>query len=804
MNAEYLNLRRDIIESEFTHLNPMQRQAVLTTEGPLLLLAGAGSGKTTVLINRIANLILFGQGADAADDFLPAIDDAELAFLRLYRDNLHNAALREAGAERARQLCAIEPVKPWQILAITFTNKAADELKTRLEKRLGDAAQDIWAMTFHAACVRILRRFIDRLGYRRSFTIYDSADSQSLVKRILKDLDLDEKSHPPRHVLSDISRAKDKLLDAASYLNAATGDFRREKTGEIYLEYEKRLREADALDFDDLLLLTVRLLQEHDEVREHYQRQFHYVLIDEYQDTNHLQYLFSNLLAAGHGNICVVGDDDQSIYKFRGATIQNILDFEKQHPGARTIRLEQNYRSTANILAAASAVIRNNEERKGKELWTKQELGEKLTHYIARNQDDEANYVAQTILADYGSGGKWGNHAVLYRMNALSNQLEYAFQRGGIPYRVVGGIRFFDRAEVKDITAYLAITANPADDLRTARILNVPPRGIGPTSAERLQQHALERGLSLHDTIQISRDIPDLQRAAVRLAQFANLLHDLRRVSESMPLDQFYDFLLDATGYLRMLEEKPLENEARIANVWELKNTIVRYQEQNPDGTLAGFLDEIALYTGTDDLDRDADAVSLMTIHSAKGLEFPNVYLVGMEDGIFPGSRSIGDVAEMEEERRLCYVAITRAEKKLHLISANQRMVFGRTQPALPSRFLEEIPAKHIEQIGQTMQNFDLDSDPNFSYNSYKSPPSSPLSSPARPPYSASRKSAKRATVPLPDFHVGDCVMHLAFGKGEIHSLQKAGNDALIEIEFEENGTKRLMLRTAATNMTKC
>ncbi|MCL2567839.1 MAG: UvrD-helicase domain-containing protein [Oscillospiraceae bacterium] len=802
---DFLSLRKTIIENTFQHLNEKQRQAVLATEGPLLLLAGAGSGKTTVLISRIANLMLYGRASDT-EEIPEDLRETDLAFLRLYRDNLDDQALREAGAAKARAICALAPVRPWEILAITFTNKAADELKHRLEKRLGDEARDIWAMTFHSACVRILRRYIDRLGYDNGFTIYDSADSQSLVKRILADFNLDDKTYQPRQILADIGRAKDAQQDPAAYqaLAEKEGDHYRRRTAEVYVEYAKRLRKADAVDFDDLLFLTVKLLQTDEEVRRHYQRQFRYVLIDEYQDTNNLQYLFANLLAGGYGNICVVGDDDQSIYKFRGATIQNILNFEQQHPGARTIRLEQNYRSTGHILEAANAVIKNNQGRKGKHLWTDQGSGEKLTHYAARSQEEEANYVAQCILTSFGQGGNWSDHAVLYRMSALSNQLEFAFKRNGIPYKVVGGMRFFDYAEIKDVLAYLAVLVNPADDLRLLRIINTPARGIGATTIERVREASLASGLSVYETLQTAEEIPDLGRSATKLTAFRALLKDLSEKVNSMPLDEFYDYLLTATGYLAMLKEKPDENLARIEHIQELKSTIAGYIERSEGKDLGGFLDEIALYTDLDSGEQSENGTVLMTMHSAKGLEFDHVYLVGLEEGIFPGHRSIGDRDEMEEERRLCYVALTRAKQKLHLVSTAQRMLFGRTTANMPSRFLEEIPEDYLERAGETRRaTRDNRIDIQFEDEApWSNRPTSVASIPGRPSPSKPCYTPPVKTT-LPTFQKGDTVRHKAFGEGIITNLTPMGGDALVEIAFESTGTKRLMLKAAAQHMEK-
>ena len=682
----YIAARKRVVEADFAKLNPMQREAVLATEGPLLVLAGAGSGKTTVLINRVANLLKYGRASDT-DEVPESTTEADLAVL-------------EAGpSDEARRLAAYEPVEPWRIIAITFTNKAADELKARLEAMLGERANDIWARTFHSACVRILRRDADKLGYPRDFTIYDTSDRLSIMKSIIREMDLDDKVYPPKAILARLDSARDELLSpegfAAKYGSAS--DPRLRKIAEIYKVYAARLFSAGAMDFDDLLYNTVRLFNEHPDVLEHYQRQFKYVLIDEYQDTNNLQYMLASMLADGWGNICVVGDDDQSIYKFRGATIENILSFEKQYKGCRTIRLEQNYRSTGHILSAANAVIANNTERKGKTLWTNAGAGDKLLLYTARNEDDEAQFVAAKILAHRGEGGNFRDCAVLYRMNAQSNRLEFAFKRNGIPYRVVGGMRFFDRAEIKDMLAYLCVLLSPADDLRLARIINTPARGIGAKSIEQAQEIAAREGRSLYDVIRRANEYEELKRAAVKLIQFCDMLGYLRELSETQPVDALYDAVLEQTGYIRALQEKGGdESLARIENVNELKTNILGYIKETGDTSLSGFLDEVALYTDIDSYDRDADCAVMMTMHSAKGLEFPDVFIVGMEEGLFPGARCIGDPEEMEEERRLCYVALTRAKERLCLTCARQRMIFGRTSMNLPSRFTEEIPAEDI------------------------------------------------------------------------------------------------------------
>ena len=667
----FCKARRAAIELEFGRLNPEQRKAALATEGPLLLLAGAGSGKTTVLIHRIANLMKYGRGSDC--DEVPAwVTPEDLTFLEDYV--AHPDPEKKGEQER---LCRMDPAVPWSILAITFTNKAAGELKERLERMLGPAANDVWASTFHSACVRILRRDIDRLGFNSSFAIYDTADSERVIKDIVKDFDLDDKTFSARTVLGYLSRAKDAMLSGADYLTQCekAGDFRLIKIAKIYVEYERRLKEANALDFDDIILDTVRLLQQFEEVRTYYQKKFRYVLIDEYQDTNNLQYLLASTLAGGYENICVVGDDDQSIYRFRGATIENILSFEQQYKGARVIRLEQNYRSTKNILEASNAVIRNNEGRKGKELWTDHGEGYKVQCYTAMNEHDEAQYVAAQILAGYSAGRSWKDHAVLYRMNAQSNQLEQAFKRNGIPYRIIGGIRFFDRAEVKDMLAYLSAVNNPGDDLRLSRIINNPPRGIGATTVDRAQSIAQAEGKSLWEVISHARDWPELQKAASKLGQFAELMDDLRKLSRELPLPEFYEEVVARTGYALMLEQKhTIEDRTRLENVRELATSIQNYLDNAvEEPSLSGFLDEIALYTDIDSHDPSEDCAVMMTMHSAKGLEFPVVFVVGVEEGIFPGIRAIGEPAEMEEERRAHDL-----RRPAHALRPYQR------QPALP------------------------------------------------------------------------------------------------------------------------
>ncbi len=782
----FLNARKRYIASQFSGLNPMQQEAVLTTEGPLLLLAGAGSGKTTVLINRIANLIRFGCGSDS--DLVPDIvTEADVAFLEGLTE-----PLSDTDKNRADFLCAVEPAAPWSIIAITFTNKAAGELKERLSRMLGDRANDVWAMTFHSACCRILRRDAERIGYSNRFTIYDTADSERVMKDVIKEMGLDDKTFPAKYVLSIISREKDRMTSPEKLARRAeiAGDHRARHVAKAYSLYQTRLKENNAVDFDDIILLTVKLLQENEDIRTYYQRKFRYVLVDEYQDTNHLQYLLTSLLAGGYENVCVVGDDDQSIYRFRGATIENILDFEKCYPGARTIRLEQNYRSTQAILNAANSVIAHNLGRKGKKLWTANGAGDPITIYEASDEGQEANFVASRIITQ-SKGENFKDFAVLYRTNAQSNALEYAFKRNGIAYKIIGGTRFFDRAEIKDMLSYLCVLNNRADDLRLKRIINNPPRGLGAKTVETAERLALAEGKPLYDLVSDPYSYGPLEKAAGKLMQFTCMMEDLAALlDEGMALPDFYEELMIRTGYLAALEAKDTEeNRGRIENIRELKSSILSYVANAPDPSLAGFLEEIALYTDIEQYNDSDNAVVMMTMHSAKGLEFPNVFLVGFEDGLFPGMRAIGDVEEMEEERRLCYVAITRAKKNLTISHARQRMLYGRTSAALASRFLKEIPETDVVRKGGFQQRTDA-------WNSWQKP--------QRPePVRTYTAPAAVEKAPMLELCKGDMVSHTAFGRGMVLSVIKMGGDALLEIAFDQIGTKKLMAKTASAHMKK-
>ena len=818
LERRFIQARHDAIATEYSNLNPCQRQGVLATEGPLLLLAGAGSGKTTVLIHRVANLLRFGRGSDTDEIPIPISED-EVQFLEQYA-----AAPDAAQRPLMEYLCAVEPARPWEVLAITFTNKAANELKERLGRMLGEeVAVDVWASTFHSACVRILRRDIDRLGFDRSFTIYDSDDSKRVIKDIIKELELEEKSFPPREVQTIISRAKNDMQTPEDFAEQgkAINDWRKIRMGKVYSLYNKKLRDANALDFDDLLWHTVRLLETAGDVREYYQRKFRYILIDEYQDTNALQYRLAALLTNQAKNICVVGDDDQSIYRFRGADITNILSFERQFKGARVIRLEQNYRSTQNILDAANAVIRHNQGRKGKTLWTENGRGELVTVKTTYNESDEANFVLGQIMMYYRRGGNWGDCAVLYRTNAQSNAMEYACKRNGVPYKIYGGLKFFDRAEVKDMLAYLCVINNPTDDLRLRRIINVPARKIGAATVDKAQLIAARYGLTLYDVLCRAEEFPELKSSAAKLKPFTDMIEEMRRRLPDCPLPEFYDYVCERSGYAPALREKDdVESRGRLENVQELKSSILTYLE-NAEGTepsLSGFLDEIALYT---DLDSRADGdncVTMMTMHAAKGLEFPQVFVVGMEEGLFPGNRAMGDGAEMEEERRLCYVAMTRAREKLTLTNARQRTLYGRTTPCMPSRFLNEIPEENMEWLSKPQPRSESweerDSDyGDRGYGSYggygqrttgsvvtRREPAEPKAGALRSAAGAS-KAAPKAAAPRMQIQAGETVEHDAFGRGLVLSVRAMGGDALVEVAFDSVGTKKLMLKMAAQHL---
>ena len=693
LTQEFCALRDTYIEKQFGRLNDMQRQAVFTTDGPLLILAGAGSGKTTVLVNRIANLIRFGSAHGSKQTPRPATEDDIKA--------LRNAIMTGTAAPSWLDgMLRQNAVRSWNVMAITFTNKAAGELKERLRAMLGETlGGDVFASTFHSACVRFLRRDAERIGFPKSFTIYDSDDQQRVIKQIYKDLMIDDKFLPVKSAVSQISSFKDKLLSAEDIASEAPRDTKAALISKIYTTYAARLKKAGAMDFDDLIYHTVKLLQNDEEARRYYQDKFKYVVVDEYQDTSIAQFNLVRLLAGGSNNVCVVGDDDQSIYKFRGATIENILNFEQVFKGAKTIRLEQNYRSTSNILNAANSVIKNNAGRKGKTLWTQNGNGEKVHHYTASNEQDEASHLADIIGEHLREGAHLRDHAVLYRMNAQSNPIETYFARAGIPYRIVGGQRFFDRKEVKDINSYLAVIVNPRDDVRLRRIINEPARKIGATTIEKIGDLAAKNGVPMLEIIGHVREYPELQRAAAPLEKFYEIYRELCDLSVTLPLDEFASEVVKKSGYEAMLKAQKEEGQTRLENLGQLISSVKTYVDQNgEDATLAGFLEEVALISDLDSYDQDADSVTMMTIHSAKGLEFPYVFVVGMEDGVFPGDMARYNEEDMEEERRLCYVAITRAKKELYLSSSRSRLIFGQTRRNPPSTFLSEIDPDLLDE----------------------------------------------------------------------------------------------------------
>lgn len=817
LTQEFCALRDTYIEKQFGRLNDMQRQAVFTTDGPLLILAGAGSGKTTVLVNRIANLIRFGSAHGSKQTPRPATEDDIKA--------LRNAIMTGTAAPSWLDgMLRQNAVRSWNVMAITFTNKAAGELKERLRRMLGgEEGDEVFASTFHSACVRILRRWAEEIGYPRSFTIYDTDDSQRVMKAVYKDLNVDDKFLPIKAAINQMSRWKDQLVSPEQALASPAKDTKGALTARIYAAYEKRLKEAGAFDFDDLIYQTVQLLAEHKDVRDFYQNKYRYLLVDEYQDTSVAQFRLVSLLTGPEKNICVVGDDDQSIYRFRGAEVKNILTFDKRYKGTRTIRLEQNYRSTQNILDAANAVIKNNVGRKGKTLWTDAGSGEKVTIKTVFNEQDEANFVVSGMMMDFNRGKNWRDNAVLYRMNAQSNALEYALKRNGIPYQVVGGMKFFDRAEVKDMLAYLALINNPADDLRLRRIINTPARGIGNASVERVQTLAAEQGVPMMTVLRAAGEYAALKTAAARLEKFAAMIDALHDAAGDTELADFYDLVCEQSGYLRALEDKgDMESRGRLENVQELKSNILAFLDGEPeDATLAGFLNEIALYTDLDSASTD-NCVTLMTMHSAKGLEFPCVYVVGMEEGIFPGNRAVGDEEELEEERRLCYVAMTRAKEKLTLTNARQRMLFGRTTPNAPSRFLNEIPAENVNWLSKPSAEprSRYDEDYADGYGSFGRSSgfgsgygsrggsvttgfSGTVARPTHPKTAVSAAAKPAAGKPTLQLSAGDQVNHKTFGDGMVISVTPMGGDALIEVAFEQVGTKKLMLKTAGVHMTK-
>lgn len=782
-DKEFLNIKRNALERYFSNLNNMQKEAVFTVNGPVLILAGAGSGKTTVLVNRVANMIYFGNAYYDTVRF-SGVSTADEHFLIDYANGI------ETDSERLRKIVAVDCVNPWNILAITFTNKAAGELKERLSSMLGEQAVGITAATFHSACVRILRREIEALGYDRSFTIYDTDDSVRVIKTCLNELNMSDKTFSPKAILSEISHAKENRISADEYVAQSQNDYRKQQYAKVYSLYQSKLKTSNAVDFDDIILLTVQLFEEYPDVLQHYQNLYKYILVDEYQDTNMIQYRLVSLLSEKRKNLCVVGDDDQSIYKFRGATIENILSFEDQFENAKVIRLEQNYRSTQNILSCANKIIENNTGRKGKNLWTNSGDGSKPVIYHAQTEQNESRYIADKILSCVKNGGKYNDNAVLYRINALSNSLERVFVACGIPYKVFGGVKFYDRKEIKDMVSYLSFINNENDILRLKRIINEPKRAIGDATVAALEQVCAGLGESPLHVMRTAKDYPMLSRAASKLVELAEMFDDFKQLSETVPLAELLDTLLEKTGYLAMLRSQGEEGATRLENIEELKSTMATYTQNAEQPTLAGFLEEIALYTDVDSLDADADAVMLMTIHSAKGLEFPNVYIVGMEENIFPSGRSLNAEEDIEEERRLAYVAITRAKRNLYISHARQRMLYGTTNFNRPSRFIDELPSELLDQQYERTQQPTRSASHAAKPRSYSAGFGSGTANQSRP-------AATAASKPSLNFAVGDSVQHNIFGTGTVLKVIPMSNDVMLEVAFDKAGTKKLMANFA-------
>ena len=738
-------------------LNEMQQLAVDTTEGPLLILAGAGSGKTTVLVNRVGHII-----------------------------SSHLAT-------------------PWQVLAITFTNKAAGELRERLVSAIGEEANDIWAYTFHSCCSRILRRFGEKIGYTNHFTIYDTDDSRRVMKQCQKQLGIEDKLINHKSILAEISRAKDSLISPEEYKQTAQNDFRKSKIAECYELYQAQLKKSDAMDFDDIIFNTVKLLEENEDVRNLYQTQFKYVMVDEYQDTNHAQYVLTSLLADKYKNICVVGDDDQSIYRFRGATIENILSFENHYKGAKVIRLEENYRSTQNILDGANAVISHNKNRKGKTLFTRSGSGDKIVYKTVMSESEESQYIIDEIVKNVNNGMKYSDHAILYRMNAQSRNLEVMLTKSGISHRIIGGHRFFDRKEIKDIVSYLAVINNPSDNVRLQRIINVPKRAIGDTMFANVLEIGAGLGMSAFEVCERADEFQKTSRSASKLMNFTKMIRDFQECIENgMGLNDLLQEVLNVTKYLDYLQEEPETYEDRVNNIKELSSMFIKYEEESEDANLSEFLEDVALISDIDSYNEDEDAVVLMTLHSAKGLEFPVVFIPGMEEGIFPGNQSMFSEEDLEEERRLAYVGITRAKKKLYLISSQQRMLYGQTSRNMPSRFLREIPSSVIDDQSVVARRSTGFTTPRTAYanasrnelghSSHNKIGSYTQSSSSAHKFGQAGNAAQKNNI---DFKVGDTVCHKSFGTGTVLTVTPMGGDMLLEVAFDKAGTKKMMANYA-------
>ncbi len=815
LKERYINVRKKLFDRQYSFLNDMQKKAVYATKGPLLVLAGAGSGKTTVLVHRIAHLIKYGCAMDTDVVTKEALSEPYIAMLEKVANDENTD---KDMLEKALATFAVENVNPYEILSITFTNKAANEMKERLEKLLGAKALDIWAGTFHSVCAKMLRMHIDLLGRDKNFTIYDTDDQKRLMTACIKELDVNDKMFPAKSVLAEISRAKEKLVDDIAYAESISkSDIRRFTIARLYTFYEKKKLEANAVDFDDIICLAVKILKQNTELLDKYRRRFKYILVDEYQDTNKAQFVLTSMLCNENYNIMVVGDDDQSIYKFRGATIENILGFDKSFENSRVIKLEQNYRSTDMIVGAANSVIKNNVGRKGKTLWTQASGGEKIVVKKCENQTSEAQYIVDRIselVAD--NTYSFGDFAILYRMNSQSSTLETVFAKSGIPYRILGGTRFYDRKEIKDIVAYLCVMTNKNDNVRLKRIINVPKRAIGDATVDEVERLASENSVSMFEICTKASAYPSLSRSAPKLALFASLIESLSDDVGKLSLGILVQKVFEKTGYMEMLKgTDEAESKDRTENVKELVSNATQYEQSNEDATLGGFLEEVALISDVDNYDKDAPAVVMMTVHSSKGLEFPVVFLPGLEENIFPGTQSVVEQSELEEERRLAYVAITRAQKRLFMLHCNSRMTYGKTEFNRRSRFVDEIPEGYcvyedswLDRMQGTQREF-MDSAENYEntlYGSYRKQGSSGYKTKVafsdsvydkNLPWNKNKtvqiQKQESKTSQVETFSAGQAVVHPVFGDGMVLSVRKMGSDALYEVAFDKVGTKKIM-----------
>lgn len=779
-NDAFLSLKRKLFEKLYSFLNEPQRDAVFTVNGNLLVLAGAGSGKTTVLVNRIAQILLYGNAYN--DNNVKEAWISEMPEM----ERLLKFGTNDEIREYLKRFSSSAP-RPYNILCLTFTNKAAKEFKERLGKLLGDDANDIWAGTFHSVCVRILRREIEKIGYASGFAIYDDDDSKKLINECMKELKIDDETLNIKYVRNEISRAKENFMLPDTYGATVGFDYRKKLVHQIYEKYQQGLKKADALDFDDLILQTIFLFSNHPEVLLKYKDQFKYILADEYQDTNRSQSLLIEMIGADRGNICVVGDDDQSIYSFRGANVENILDFDNNFDGVKTIRLEQNYRSTKNILGAANAVIANNVGRKGKTLWTGGDEGTKVIVKKHYTQSEEATYLMNIIRHRVVyDGAKYSDFAILYRTNEQANALELIFSKSKVPYRIFGGTRFYDRKEIKDIMAYMNVINNPRDEVRLKRIINVPKRGIGNTTVSNASEIAVREGISLFDVIKNASNYKELSKAAGNLRLFAEMIEKFRVAANNTTLENLFQMVIRETGYRDMLLEDELTRD-KVGLIDELVSTAVLYEQESEVKSLESFLEQVALVSDIDNYDNDADAVAMMTMHSSKGLEFPVVFLPGFEEGLFPSQRSL-DENNLEEERRLCYVAMTRARKELYILHTNTRLLYGRTSANRRSRFVDEIPSEFldVEEVTRTLGNI-RPAESKQRYNRSLDSFAKNTTTKREYTYSPPQKTETKL------FEAGAKVTHRVFGDGVVIEAEPMGGDVLYTIDFETHGKRKLM-----------